>query len=524
MWRQNHSYVLCDRIEDLTDPAQIETEPKSDRKIALYGFMRGANMNPSNQVHIPGVGDFTPTDVAMLPDPCPLPKTIKKRSLNQKERLVYAPLTGHGGLLYDKDAVYLDTEIKNDEKRDGDDLLDKLRNPELAELEDVNNVEESGLTLVKGGMSIARRAVPDQKIVFNELSEDENVEESDEEIEAPEGMASDSETDDEPMEVNEEDAETIRQIQKEIEGNEEEDEEDVSEFRWKDGMHERASSAFYSRQNSSVSLKQIVYGDVKQELEKKSEDQSEVGGLFIKIMEKSTNLDERDETVPIQNEMIQDKEKIVERIEELRAQIKDFFVTGDWGDDDATRLLRDDDAFDDEELFGDFEDLEKSEADEVLQDDEGIDSASEEENGCEGIINEPSKSAKQKAYEKKMKLKEAFNREYDDKGDPTAGFFEEWKKETDEISARNKREFADLSDEARIEFEGYRAGLYVRIEFGNVPCELITHFEPKYPVLVGGLLPNEQKRGTLQLRVKRHRWFTRPVLKSRDPLIYSLGM
>ena len=37
--------------------------------------------------------------------------------------------------------------------------------------------------------------------------------------------------------------------------------------------------------------------------------------------------------------------------------LKDCFVTGDWGDDDATKLLREDDL-EDEELFGDFEDLE----------------------------------------------------------------------------------------------------------------------------------------------------------------------
>ena len=37
--------------------------------------------------------------------------------------------------------------------------------------------------------------------------------------------------------------------------------------------------------------------------------------------------------------------------------LKDCFVTGDWGDDDATKLLREDDL-EDEDLFGDFEDLE----------------------------------------------------------------------------------------------------------------------------------------------------------------------
>jgi len=43
-----------------------------------------------------------------LPDPCPLPEKLKKRSLVDKERLVYAPFSGVGGIVYDKDAVYVE--------------------------------------------------------------------------------------------------------------------------------------------------------------------------------------------------------------------------------------------------------------------------------------------------------------------------------------------------------------------------------------------------------------------------------
>ena len=140
-----------------------------------------------------------------------------------------------------------------------------------------------------------------------------------------------------------------------------------------------------------------------------------------------------------------------------------------------------------------------------------------------GEEKEEEKTAKQKAYEKKMKLKAAFDREYDDKGNPMESYFEQWKKETEEQSTRNKEVFADLPDDVRVGYEGYRAGMYIRVLLKNVPCELVEHFNPRYPLIVGGLLPNEQKRSTVQLRVKRHRWFYRPVLKSRDPLIYSLG-
>ena len=49
-----------------------------------------------------GCGDFSLTSLTLLPDPCPLPDKLKKRSLNEKEKLIYAPMSGVGGVLYDK--------------------------------------------------------------------------------------------------------------------------------------------------------------------------------------------------------------------------------------------------------------------------------------------------------------------------------------------------------------------------------------------------------------------------------------
>jgi ribosome biogenesis protein BMS1 len=59
------------------------------------------------QVHITGAGDFSLSGVTGLADPCPLPSAAKKRGLRDKEKLFYAPMSGLGDLLYDKDAVYI---------------------------------------------------------------------------------------------------------------------------------------------------------------------------------------------------------------------------------------------------------------------------------------------------------------------------------------------------------------------------------------------------------------------------------
>lgn len=59
------------------------------------------------QVHIAGVGDYSLAGVTSLADPCPLPSAAKKKGLRDKEKLFYAPMSGLGDLLYDKDAVYI---------------------------------------------------------------------------------------------------------------------------------------------------------------------------------------------------------------------------------------------------------------------------------------------------------------------------------------------------------------------------------------------------------------------------------
>jgi hypothetical protein len=85
-------------------------------------------------------------------------------------------------------------------------------------------------------------------------------------------------------------------------------------------------------------------------------------------------------------------------------------VTGKWkASEDASELLRLDDMDDDEELFGDFEDLETGEKH----------SGDKSGGGSGGVSGGGSGDDKPKTraelMEKKRKLKEQFDAEYDDK-------------------------------------------------------------------------------------------------------------
>lgn len=41
--------------------------------------------------------------------------------------------------------------------------------------------------------------------------------------------------------------------------------------------------------------------------------------------------------------------------------------------------------------------------------------------------------------------------------------------------------------------------MYIRIELENVPCELVLHFDPHYPIVLGGLGNTEGNVGYVQV-------------------------
>lgn len=53
-WRTAHSYLLGDRYEDLTNQDLIRRNPKCDRNISLYGYVRGVPLVKNTSVHVAG--------------------------------------------------------------------------------------------------------------------------------------------------------------------------------------------------------------------------------------------------------------------------------------------------------------------------------------------------------------------------------------------------------------------------------------------------------------------------------------
>ena len=86
---------------------QLWCKPPNPNENARYTGHRSRNVT-CLFCWVVGCGDHTLEEISLLPDPCPLPNAEKKRSLNEKERLIYAPLSGVGGVVYDKVIIKLE--------------------------------------------------------------------------------------------------------------------------------------------------------------------------------------------------------------------------------------------------------------------------------------------------------------------------------------------------------------------------------------------------------------------------------
>ncbi|CAL9699611.1 unnamed protein product [Knipowitschia caucasica] len=593
VWQTSHPYVLVDRMEDLTDPEKIRTEPKCDRNISLYGYLRGTYLKNKSHVHIAGVGDYQVADVNFLPDPCALPDAQKKRALNEKERLLYAPMAGVGGVVYDKDAVYVDlpashVKQQQEEVRPTAELVQSLLDTH-ATLD--AKMAASKMSLFSGSATLNSEDLEDQerlqeqtvwdqqtgrnrrKVLFSDnqdhsigsSEEEEEEEEDDEEVkdeeekdeedlsrflkqaredsgppqkkqkaeqdssELPafadsgdelEKSEEDSDEDDSGEEDSEEDSDEEEEDGDEEgeDSEEEEAEEEEGALRWKEGLKQKASEAFLRQQAAAPNLRKLVYGSVTEAAGTEAEEEDEeLGGLF-RVSRPQKN--KRDQADALDCSRFHSNDGQNWDLPEAVDSIRDCFVTGKWeqSEDAATRLKEDD------ELFGDFEDLETGEvhknksADDQKQGDSNEEEEDDEENEEEQPPMQTDEEQRKKRLEKKRRLKERFDTEYDD-GEAT--YFDNLKEEMQKQAELNRAEFEAMDDESRVQYEGFRPGMYVRLEI-SLPCEFVTNFDPHYPIVLGGLSSGEGNVGYLQMRLKKHRWYQR-ILKTRDPLILSLG-
>ncbi|CRL24170.1 Peptidase S16, Lon protease, C-terminal [Penicillium camemberti] len=616
VWRNSHPYALADRFLDITPPTQIEENSKCDRTVALYGYLRGTNFPAHGaRVHVPGVGDLTVANIEGLPDPCPTPymdQQIAKatgksnrRKLGEHQKLLFAPMSDVGGVLVDKDAVYIDIKT-NTFDRDSDEDSDDEERRGLGEhlvvgLQGERKMlgeADQGVRLFRGGEALdkadddetgrkaprrARVAVPEQDDIdipegfdsdeeADEDMDEEDVTDDEGELDmsapadfearfkAKQNGTAAGEEEDMAFADSDSDLGSISSVSdQELESGDEDEEEDENEdedddedeegnVRWKENMLANAKSLHGKRPPFRVSdLSRMMYdesitpldvvktwrGEDSDDEEEDEEDRTadDEGEDFFK----KTNNEKEDQAdfraVP---EYDYDELERKWRDEELLELIKLRFITGKLSGGASDDEDGDEDDEDEDEGDGDYEDLESGEVFNGIKEDGDEDEDEEGEDEPEDAADLEAERERNAKKKEELKLRfeeedrEGFGKVQDGTHDGIDGEFgeDDWydlqKAKLQKQADINRAEFETLDPASRARAEGYKAGTYARIVLENVPYEFVSKFNPRFPVIVGGLSPTEDRFGYVQIRIKRHRWHKK-ILKSNDPLIFSLG-
>lgn len=602
VWRNSHPYCLADRFVDVTQPTDIEANPKCDRTIALYGYLRGTNFPAGgSRVHIPGMGDLTVSKTEALPDPCPTPyleKQLenvtgkkKRRRLGEKQKILFAPMSDVGGVLVDQDAVYIDVKTATFDPDADPDKERGLGEQMMLGLQGGRKLlgeDDAGMRLFKGGQVVNGEAIDETADSGRKahrhvrLADEQNVDEADlEDIESddealqqdyesggddddtgflggdaiPDGKSAFKKKDSERKDVSTEDIAfadsdsdlgsisgdelDLDELEDGDFGSEDLDEDDEDgALRWKEKMRENAARMHHRKrpyqpadlaklmENLDLSPSEVVKKwrceeDSVEEVEGQGEDD------FFNKTKVDDTVNAEDRYIPLFDyAALEEKWEDEENIEVLKSR----FAVGHMNGKDGGSGDEDEDfeGFDeDDEGDGEFEDLETGEKFGGKQDKEEVDAAGP------AIEDEREKNARRKE-ELKLRFEEEDREGFmNDKAEARkdSGHEEEFG-EDDWYDAQkamiqkqldiNRAEFDQLDQASRIRVEGHKAGTYARIELTQVPYEFSANFNPRFPVVIGGLTPTEERFGFVQVRIKRHRWHKK-ILKTSDPLIFSLG-
>ncbi|KAG5651271.1 hypothetical protein H0H81_009237 [Sphagnurus paluster] len=573
VFRNTHSYLLADRLEDLTPREQVRTsQGKCDRTVTVYGYVRGTNLRMGTRVHIPGVGDLSMKSVTVLGDPCPMPDadSEKRRKLSEKKKLIiHAPMSDVGGVMYDKDAVWVN--VPGSFTRGNTDVPQGEGEQMVMDLQDVGSTLEDAVA--KSQIRLFGSSSKNLTVDTN-MDDEEDDDEDDLDLDSQEG----SDHEDSGIESDSQ------------EGEDGEDDEDRAQDPRSTGRSSHRSGARTLPSSSKKQRTDIEYAESDSDLGDEDEDR-DVGGRRVRFGEDEDHDIPSDEDVEDDEEEEGDDDEAVPRWKRNLADRAQTSLASsrksrrkDWTkliyatDLTPEEILRDTDReasdakdamdMDEEDFFQiksradngeevldrskevwSAEELKKWEDEEMLEsirhlfitgednpgggdgdDGEGGASGDEEEGGDseadaaddDASPADPEAARAAALAAKKEALKRKFDEQYDDPEASKLDFYEEKKDEMARQLALNRAEFEGIDAEARALVEGYRPGQYVRIELADVPCELIANFDPTYPIVVGGLLPAEERFGFVQVRIKRHRWYAR-TLKNNDPLILSLG-
>ena len=562
IWTNSHPYCLVDRFLDVTPPMQIEEDPKCDRTIALYGYLRGTNFPAEGaQVHVPGVGDLSVSAIEALPDPCPTPfmdQAIAKatgkagrRRLGEKQKLLFAPMSDVGGVLVDKDAVYIDIKTSNfdkdaidgEERGLGEQMVVGLQGErrmlgeadegvrlfsggdKLHQNDNLQEEDGEGRREQRSARVIDRDDADDgfelQKEAYDSAVEDGNdagfLEQDipseklgrlykEEKPRTRNGTNGDLAFADSDSDIGSVSSVDNQEFDDESDLEEDSDEEDAA-LRWKTNLKENAKKLHSTNKTyRAADLARMLYDEsltpaevarkwrgeearISQSEEHQEDDDAAEDENFFRKAKREEEDDLEDRMIPQYDyQALAQKWSNPDNLERLRHRFA------------SASLLKEKKAADGEE-----------ESESLGEDDEGDGEFQDLEAETDGAPEDPA-VAMQREREKNAQRKEELKLRFEEEDRSSFGkdsripqeasgdfgeddWYEAQKAQIQTQLSINRTELSQLDDQSRVQVEGYKAGTYARLLLTSVPPEFASTFSPRYPLIVGGLSPTETRFG-----------------------------
>ncbi|XBW34766.1 hypothetical protein QEN19_000332 [Hanseniaspora menglaensis] len=514
-------------------------------------------------------------------------KPKRRKRLQDDQRLVYAPMSNISGVMIDKDAVYIDVydskitkkntdmdsdseeefeedrkarkqyssnQILNEEEQihdEGKQLISNMTK-DVSQLEELEN---TGLQLFSSAATISKEDISRQheeeakqqasgrkqlrnpKLYQNKTLDDYEYENLDEINVDENDIEDDGEFDmDDEEEAYNGDEKLIMETDNELSNS---DDESEDEFVTKAKKLNTLKASKTSIKNKNWDINKLLYMENITPVDVFNR----YNGLYQdKDIQESDNEDEENPLLKFKK-----SDKAIKTIQNQKISIDT--LASKWSnlsliserlltlpkiseEGEETETAETTNGPDDEELYGDFEDLEAKDKNEETEQEETDSFPDFDKEEQEPEVNDESEqsveeqrkanAAKKQKLKLQFDLEEGENFQEDDPNNEFDTWFELQKNKLSKQHEINQTILQTLSLEQRNNFEGYKPGTYLKIVFDNVPCEFVNNFQPTVPIILGGLLPTEMKFGVMNSRVRRHRWHKK-ILKSNDPVIFSLG-
>jgi ribosome biogenesis protein BMS1 len=488
-------------MEDNTIYEKTKQNYKAEHDLVMFGFLRGSNFRKGCRVHVVGVGDFQVDEVLIMIDPCPLSGIVKRRVLNDRERLVYGPLAEISFLLYDNDITYIDVYLMDKNQK-----VFTNKNPD-------NNLKR-----------ISDHITATYKISIepNILTETGNIKCKKNEKKTTESDWSD---------VDDDLFHTLDQSKNFMELS-------VADIYPVNNNTQTGSKFFqtsscnhftqcYSSRNintssektirkshigifcdSAIDLDRLVYGQSPLKVTQSEVDTKPDYEFVLKSMPSISNTPapltvEKHKILSSflnQNQFESNDLLKMNNLEAATELKRSHFVAGDWEREKRIGISS-------------SNHFQKT----------NINFKHTGYHNTENIINYMSNENREnQPWSKKSNRR--------DESKCICDNYEAYDSMTHEPIEHEMRTHHEKKHKSNSELESikkkhdkeFRQGSYVRLLIKGMPCDLVNVFRSGRPLIVGGIDLTECRMGFLKVRLKRHRWYKSP-LKTRDPLIISIG-